>query len=139
MRDKTYFIFVLCLHTQCYSKGSGVSRQNVNLHVLGPERLCQTPPRNTKCARSAVFDKIRNVFSLTYSQTIAQHFRQLYVNCFHLYFMKTGHELNCCLFISRECMINKAFRCKKNTNLYMYYVQWSEEEKTLKFKTCNLS
>ena len=55
-------------------------------------------------ARSAAFDKIKNVFSLTYSQMIVQHFRQLNVHCFHLYFMKTGHELNCCVFISCECI-----------------------------------
>ena len=34
---------------------------------------------------------------------IALQFRQSNVYCFHLYFMKTGHELNCCVFISREC------------------------------------
>ena len=61
--------------------------------------------RNAKSARSAAFDKIRNVFSLTYSQMIAQHFRQLNVYCVHLYFMKTCHELNCCVFISRECIL----------------------------------
>ena len=40
---------------------------------------------------------------------IAQHFRQLNVYRFHLYFMKTGHELNCCLFISRECTLTNIF------------------------------
>ena len=24
--------------------------------------------------------------------------------CHHLYFMKTGHEINCCVFKSRECI-----------------------------------
>ena len=38
-----------------------------------------------------------------YSQMIAQHFRQLNVYGFHLSFIKTDHELNCCVFISREC------------------------------------
>ena len=63
----------------------------------GPERLGQPPPRNAKRARSAAFDKIGNVFSLIYSQMIAQQFRQLNVYCGHLYFMKTGHDINCCV------------------------------------------
>ena len=50
----------------------------------GPERLGQPPPRNSKHARLAAFDKIGNVFSLTYSQMIAQQFRQLNVYCRHL-------------------------------------------------------
>ena len=70
----------------------------------GPERLGQQPPRNAKRARLAAFDKIGNVFSLTHSQMIAKQFRQLNVNCRHLYFMKTGHEINCCVFKSRECL-----------------------------------
>ena len=36
---------------------------------------------------------------------IAQHFRQLNVYCFHLYLMKNGNELNCCVFILREYTI----------------------------------
>ena len=70
----------------------------------GPERLHQPPPRNAKCARLVAFDKIGNVFSLTYSQMIAQQFRQLNEYCRHLYFMKTGHDINCCVFKSRECI-----------------------------------
>ena len=72
--------------------------------LRGPERICQTPPRNTKRARLTAFDKIGNVFSLTYSQMIAQQFRQLNVYRRHLYLMKTGHVINCCVFKSRECM-----------------------------------
>ena len=77
-------------------------------NLRGPESLCQTPARNAKRDRSAEFDKFRNVFPLTYSHMIAQHFRQLNVYCFYLYFMKTGHELNCCVFISRECILEVA-------------------------------
>ena len=76
--------------------------QNVTLSVKGfrgkmstprdPERLGQPPPRNAKRARFAAFDKIGNVISLTYSQMIAQQFRQLNVHFRHLYFMKIGHE-----------------------------------------------
>ena len=71
--------------------------------LRGQERICQTPPRNKKRDRLAAFDKIGNVFSLTYSQMIAQQFRQLNVYRRHLYFMKTDHEINCCGFKSREC------------------------------------
>ena len=35
------------------------------------ERLCHLPRRNTKRARLAAFDKIRNAFSLMYAQIIA--------------------------------------------------------------------
>ena len=69
----------------------------------GPERLGQLPPRNAKRARLAVFDKIGNLFTLTYSQMIVQQFRQLNVYCRHLYFMKTGHVINCCVFKTCEC------------------------------------
>ena len=55
-------------------------------------------------ARLAAFDKIGNVFSLTYSQIIAQQFRQLNVYCRNLYFIKTGHDINCCVFKYRECI-----------------------------------
>ena len=72
--------------------------------LRGPERLGQPPPRNTKSARLAAFDKIGNVFSFTYSQMTAQQFGQLDVYCRHLYFIKIGHEINCCVFKSRECM-----------------------------------
>ena len=58
--------------------------------------------RKEKRARWAASDKIRNVFSLLYSQMIAQQLRQLKVNCRHLYFIKVGDELKCCVFISRE-------------------------------------
>ena len=68
------------------------------------ESLGQPPPRDAKRTRLAAFDKIGNVFSLTYSQMIAQQSRQLDVYCRHLYFMKTGHEINCCVFKYRECM-----------------------------------
>ena len=71
--------------------------------LRGPERLGQPPPRNAKSARLAAFDKIGNVFSFTYSQMTAQQFRQLDVYCRHLFFMKIGHEINCCVFKSREC------------------------------------
>ena len=70
----------------------------------GPERLGQPHPLNAKPARLAAFDKIGNVFSLTYSQMIAQQFRQLNVYCRHLYFMKTGHDINCWVFKYRECI-----------------------------------
>ena len=72
--------------------------------LRGPKRICQIPLRNTKHARFAAFDKIGNVFSLTYSQMIAQQFRLLNVYCRHLYFMKTGDVINCCVFKSRECI-----------------------------------
>ena len=71
----------------------------------GPERLGQPPLRNAKRTRLAAFDNISNVFSLTYSQMTVQQFRQLNVYCLHLYFMKTSHEINCCVFKSRECTI----------------------------------
>ena len=71
--------------------------------LRGPERFDQPPPRNAKSARLAAFDKIENVISLTYSQMTAQQFRQLDVYCRHLYFMKIGHDINCCVFKSREC------------------------------------
>ena len=71
--------------------------------LRGPELLFQSPPRNAKRARLAAFDKIGNVFSLIYSQMIAQQLRQLNVYCRHLYFIKIGDKLKCCVFISREC------------------------------------
>ena len=70
----------------------------------GPERLGLPLPRNAKRARLAAFDKIGNVFSLMYSQMIAQQFRQLNVYCRHLYFMKTCHDINRCVFKYRECI-----------------------------------
>ena len=70
--------------------------------LRGPERLGQPPPRKAKSARLAAFDKIGNVFSFTFSQMTAQQFRQLDVYCRHLYFMKIGHEINCCVFKSRD-------------------------------------
>ena len=72
----------------------------------GPERLGQPTPCKAKCARLAAFDKIGNVFSLTYSQMIAQQFRQLHVYCRHLCFMKTGHDIDCCVFNYRECIMH---------------------------------
>ena len=38
-----------------------------------------------------------------YTQIIAQQVSQLNVYCRHLYFMKTGHEIHCCVFKSCEC------------------------------------
>ena len=73
--------------------------------LRGPERLCQPPSRNAKSARLAAFDRIGNVFSFTYSLMTAQQFRQLVVYCRHLYFMKIGLEINCCVFKSLECML----------------------------------
>ena len=58
-------------------------------------------PRKAKRTRFAAFDKIRNVFALLYSQMIAQQLRELNANCRHLYFIKIGDELKCCVFISR--------------------------------------
>ena len=88
---------------------------NVTLRVKGfqgktptlrvPECICKTSLRNTKRTILAAFDKIGNVFSLTYSQMIAQQFKQLNVYCRHLYFMKADHEINCCVFKSRECTV----------------------------------
>ena len=71
--------------------------------LRGPERIGQPSPCNAKSARFAAFNKIGNVFSFTYSQMTAQQFRELNVYCRHLYFMKIGHEINCCVFKSREC------------------------------------
>ena len=45
----------------------------------------------------------KKIKKITFSQMIAQQFRQLNVYCRHLYFMKTGHEINCCVLKSREC------------------------------------
>ena len=73
--------------------------------LRGTERLGQPPPRNAKSARLAAFDKIENVFSFTYYQMTVQQFTQLNVYCRHQYFMKIGHEINCCVFKSRECML----------------------------------
>ena len=42
-----------------------------NRQLRGPERLCQSPPRNAKRARLTAFDQIRNSFSLAYAQMIA--------------------------------------------------------------------
>ena len=39
-----------------------------------------------------------------YFQIIAKQFRQLNVYCRHLYFIKIGDELKCCVFISLECI-----------------------------------
>ena len=73
--------------------------------LLGPERIGQPPPphvtQNALDWRHLI--TLENVFSLTYSQMIAQQFRQLNVYCRHLYFMTTGHEINCCVFKYREC------------------------------------
>ena len=74
--------------------------------LRGPERFCQSPLRNAKRVRLAAFDTFGNVFSLMYSQMIAQQLRQLNVYCRHLCFIKIGDELKCCVFISRECRVN---------------------------------
>ena len=46
--------------------------------------------------------KIRNVF---FSLAYANRLRQLNIYCRHMFFIKTGHEFNCCVFISREDII----------------------------------
>ena len=57
-----------------------------------------------------------DVFSFTYSQMTAQQLRQLDVYCRHLYFMKIGHEINCCVFKSRECIITPLKALRKNAH-----------------------
>ena len=39
--------------------------------LRGPERLCQSPPCNAQRAGLAAFDKIRNIYLLTYAQMTA--------------------------------------------------------------------
>ena len=96
--------FLFCSHTQCYSRIRVKVFRGKTSTPRGQERLGQPPPRNAKRARLAAFDKIGNMFSLTYSQIIAQQFRQLKEYCRQLFFMKTSHEINCCVFKSRERM-----------------------------------
>ena len=79
--------------------------------LRGPERLGQPFPRNAKSARLAAFDKIGNLVSFTYSQMTAQQFMQLDVYSRHLYFMKIGHEINCCVFKSREWSVTNKHHC----------------------------
>ena len=76
--------------------------QGKTLTVRGPECLNQSP--------RVTLDKIRYFFSFTYAQMKAY--------CPHLYFMKTGHELNCCVFISRECITKQAWHetCSEGSN-----------------------
>ena len=55
---------------------------------------------------------------------IAQQFRQLNVYCRHLYFMNTGHDINCCVFKYRECRfivykgITRNIGCKVTSEFY---------------------
>ena len=67
---------------------NGFQEKTSTLH--GPERLFQSPACITKRSRLAACDKIGNMFSLIYSQMIAQQLRQLNVNCRHLYFIKSA-------------------------------------------------
>ena len=91
------FIFVFRSITQCQL---GVKDfQGKTSTLSGPEHICHSPKRNTKRARLVAFDKIRNVFSLTYAQMIAKELRQLNIYCHHMHFMKTGHEFNCSVII----------------------------------------
>ena len=79
-------------------------------------------PCNPKSARLAAFDKIGNGFSFTYSQMTAQQFKQLNVYCRHLYFMKIGHEINCCVFKSRECTKQERALAKKTQLLSRLHI-----------------
>ena len=72
--------------------------------LRSPEHLHQTRHGTQNAIDPRHLIKLEIFFSLTYSQIIAQQFRQLNVYFCHLYFMKTSHELNCCVFISRECI-----------------------------------
>ena len=64
IRYKTEFIFAICSHVVCHSMNQGLSRLNVN------STWSRTPlsitARNSKRARLAAFDKIRNVFFFHY-------------------------------------------------------------------------
>ena len=117
IKQNSFFCFALIHNVTLRVKGF----RSKTPTLRGPERLGQPPPCHAKRARLAAFDKIGNVFSLTYSQMIAQQFRQLNVHCRHLYFMKTGHEINCCVFKSRECILV--------ADVYVYnLVQWLLQE-----------
>ena len=94
IKQNSFLCFVLIHNVTLRVKGFRGKKPTLR----GPERLGQPPPRHAKRARLETFDNIGNVFSLTYSQMIAQQFRQLNVYCRHLYFKKTGHEINCCVF-----------------------------------------
>ena len=108
--------------------------------LRGPERLGQPPPRNAKSARLAAFDKIGNGFSFTYSQMTAQQFRQLGVYCRHLYFVKVGLEINCCVFKSRECMtFQKSFLSPLKLTLFqrkMHCCQRRRHDVTCSRRNC---
>ena len=113
MHDKTEFIFLcFALIHNVTLRVKGFRGKTPTLR--GPECLGQPPPRNAKSARLAAFDKIGNVFSFTYmySQMTAQQFRPFGVYCRHLYFMKIGHEINCCVFKSRESVKKKRAKNK---------------------------
>ena len=73
----------------------GFSKQNVS--SKWPRTPRPITPSNATRARLAAFDIIRIMFLLTYANLIAQQLRQFNIYCHHLYFMKTGHELNCCV------------------------------------------
>ena len=86
IRDEREFIFVFC-----------------QLYVVQ-----KTFATHTRFTQNVIdlrhFDKIRNGFSLIYAQMTAfKKLRQLNIYCCYMYFMKTGHEYDCCVFISREC------------------------------------
>ena len=70
MRDKTSLIFSFANLHNVTLKVKGFQGKASTLR--GPERLCQTPQCNAKHHRLAAFDKIRNLFSLTYSQINAK-------------------------------------------------------------------
>ena len=95
IKQNSFLCFALIHNVSLRVKG--FRGKTPTLH--GPESLGQPTPRHAKRARLAAFDNIGNVFSLMYShQLIAQQFRPMNVFCRHLYFMKTGHEINCCAF-----------------------------------------
>ena len=106
IKPSSFLCFALIHNVTLRIKGFGGKTPTLR----GPERLGQPTPRNAKSARLAAFDKIGNVFSFTYSQMTAQQFRQLDVYFRYLYFMKIDHEINCCVFKSRECIL-KAHLC----------------------------
>ena len=95
--DKAEFIFVFRSHTQCHSMSQGIS-----LYVA--QNAFATQPRVTQNAldwRHLI--KLDIFSSLKYAQVIVLELRQLNIYCRTIYFMKTCHELNCYVFISREC------------------------------------
>ena len=100
--NRVHFNLCFALIHNVTVRVNGFQGKTSTLH--SPEGLYQSHLRNAKRARLAAFDQIGNVFSLMYSQVIAQKLRQLNVYCRHLYFIKIGDELKCCVFISHECV-----------------------------------